>query len=42
MEIRKKKSSGKKSNQGVPLCGKKSFKKVSTNHPLCDIVSIVP
>jgi hypothetical protein len=39
MEIRKKKESGKKSNQGVPLCGTKSLKKVSTNHPLCDIVS---
>jgi hypothetical protein len=39
MELRKKKSSGKKSNQGVPLSGTKSLKKVSTNHPLCDIVS---
>jgi hypothetical protein len=39
MEIREKKSSGKKSNQGVPLGGTKSLKKVSTNHPLCDIVS---
>jgi hypothetical protein len=39
MEIRKKKASGKKSNQGVPLCGTKSLKKVCTNHPLSDIVS---
>jgi hypothetical protein len=40
MEKRKKKASGKKSNQGVPLCGMKSLKKVSTNHPLSDIVSV--
>jgi hypothetical protein len=39
MEIRKEKASGKKSNQGVPLFGTKSLKKVSTIHPLCDIVS---
>jgi hypothetical protein len=39
MEKRKKKASGKKSNQGVPLCGTKSLKKVSANHPVSDIVS---
>jgi hypothetical protein len=29
----KKNSSGAKSNQGVPLCGTKSLKKVNTDHP---------
>jgi hypothetical protein len=36
--LKKKISSGAKTNQGVPLCGTKSLKKVNTNHPLCDIV----
>jgi hypothetical protein len=39
IEIRQKKYSGKKLNQGVPLSGTKSLKKVNTNHPLSNIVS---
>jgi hypothetical protein len=35
----KKMSGGKKSNQGVPLCGTKSLRKGSNNHPLCDIIT---
>jgi hypothetical protein len=35
----KKLSGGKKSNQGVPLCGTKSLRKGSNNHPLCDIIT---
>jgi hypothetical protein len=32
-------SGGKKSNQGVPLCGTKSLRKGSNNHPLSDIIT---
>jgi hypothetical protein len=35
----KKLSGGKKSNQGVPLCGTKSLRKGSNNHLLCDIIT---
>jgi hypothetical protein len=35
----KKLSGGKKSNQGVSLCGTKSLRKGSNNHPLCDIIT---
>jgi hypothetical protein len=35
----KKLSGGKKSNQGAPLCGTKSLRKGSNNHPLCDIIT---
>jgi hypothetical protein len=35
----KKLSGGKKSNQGVPLCGTKSLRKGSNNHLLSDIIT---